>query len=425
MKKLISAIAILGALAIACTPNDADLHPETPAYPVTVPIKAATATSGGVTANGVIDNNAHTIDFAFESAEVNLSAVSVHIELSPRAACVEFAEDKVVDLNNPYSFVVNNAVEDITFTISARMVETADPVLSAYAVSPLVGNIYADVDNNAHKISFEFTSGAVDLTAVQTVIEFSPMSELKQGAFTEATIDLTTPYQFVCTDGIHDLTYTIEATMSVGTLIEYSQCHDPEHIANGEYLQTSWDGSAFNDPGNLFDGVWMSQAEAYDEVGYHFFGQGFVTDAYSTWFVFDIGTKAQVEKIVIWPYYPYSQGHCPWQYEFYAFIGEGDVTASPWSETSPDWKLVAQDDLTEWYYDQREVEAQKSTLYGTEDDHCTTGRTVYFDTASPAAQFYCYHMTNNMYSLGKEDLFQWWMVRTKAFSVSEFQVYAY
>ena len=437
MKRFISYIALAGVLAAACTPSQVNLHPEVPVYPVTVPIKAATATSGGATASGVIDNNAHTIDFAFESSEANLSAVSVHLDLSSRAKCEEFAQDKVVNLSQPYSFVVNNAVDDITFTLSARMVETADPVLSAYAVSPTVGNIYGTVDNNAHKISFEFTAGSVDLSAVQMVIEFSPRSELKQGAFTESVIDLRTPYQFVCTDGIHDLTYTIEASMAAASLIDFSQCKvvkgvpgeapaaDPQNIAGGEYLQKSWDDKPFNDPGNLFDGEWMSKAEAYDEVGYRFFGQGFVTEAYSTWFVFDIGAKAQVEKIVIWPYYPYSQGHCPWKYEFYAYVGEGDVTASPWSATSPDWKLVAQDDLTDWYYEQREAEAQKSTMYGTEDDHCTTGRTVAFDTAAPAAQFYCYHMTSNMYALGKEELFQWWTARTRAFTISEFQIYAY
>ena len=34
-------------------------------------------------------------------------------------------------------------------------------------------------------------------------------------------------------------------------------------------------------------------------------------------------------------------------------------------------------------------------------------------------------MTDNMYSLGKTDLFEWWMARTKAITISEFQIYAY
>ena len=437
MKKLIYSIAVLGLLATACESKKPNLEPEIPVYPVTVPVKAATATSGGVTVEGVIDNNTHTIDFSFDAEGVNLAAVTVHIECAPRAKAEEFAEDKVVDLTKPYQFVVNNAVEDITFTLNARVLETTDPVLSAYAVSPTAGNIPGVVDNVAHKITFSFTAGVVTLSAVQTVIEFSPRAELKEGAFTEATIDLTSPYQFVCTDGVHDLTYTIEAEMAASSLVDNTLCKvvkdipgeapasDPEGIANGEYAQYTWDNKLLNDPAHLFDGIWMSKAEAYDEVGYNYFGQGFVSDAYSTWFVFDIGSKAQVDKIVIWPYYPYSQGHCPWKYEFYAYIGEGDVTASPWSANSPDWKLVAQDDLTEWYYEQRAVEAEKSTKYGTEEDHCTTGRTVTFDTSAPAAQFYCYHMTDNMYSLGKTDLFEWWMARTKAITISEFQIYAY
>ena len=185
MKKLIYSIAVLGLLATACESKKPNLEPEIPVYPVTVPVKAATATSGGVTVEGVIDNNTHAIDFSFDAEEVNLAAVTVHIECAPRAKAEEFAEDKVVDLTKPYQFVVNNAVEDITFTLNARVLEATDPVLSAYAVSPTAGNIPGVVDNAAHKITFSFTAGVVTLSAVQTVIEFSPRAELKEGAFTK------------------------------------------------------------------------------------------------------------------------------------------------------------------------------------------------------------------------------------------------
>lgn len=421
--------------AVSCTETEPQLHPEIPVYPVTVPVKSATATSAGAVCQGVIDNDAHTIWFGFDAEGVNLSAVSVKLEYSHRAVATEFVEETVVDLTKPYAFTVNNAVEDISFTMSAGVVATTTPVIEAYAVSSVAGNIYAEVDNASHKISFDFSAGSVTLSAVPVVIIYSPRSELKTGAFTEATIDLTSPYTFVCTDGVNDLTYTITGAMSMGTLVPNTECSvvkgiagacpasDPENIAAGAYKSTDAGGNLLNDPANLFDGVWMSKAEAYTEVGYRYFGQGFVTEDYSTWFVFDIGSKAKVEKIVIWPYYPYSQGQCPWKYELYAFVGEGEVGA--WSASSADWKKVAEDDLTEWYYEQKAVEESKDTLYGTESDHCTTGRTVEFDAAAPSAQYYCYHMSANMFSLGQSDLFPWWTGRTRAMMMSEIQVYAY
>ena len=90
-----------------------------PKYPLTNMVKSAKATIGDETVNGTVDNSNHTISFVFNNNS-DFTNVTVSIDFSSRAILKDNAEKEfTADLKSGYTFVVNNEIEDFTYSISA------------------------------------------------------------------------------------------------------------------------------------------------------------------------------------------------------------------------------------------------------------------------------------------------------------------
>ena len=432
--------------------DDSEDDPVIPVYGIKAPITSATAVSGEFSVEGVIDNDSLTVFFDFPKATADLSNVTVTITVAEKATAISFTEPTVCDFSDgkTVDFVVNNRKEDVTYVMSAfkpQQLAVANPDLDAYAINKNGGVVQGSVDNDHLAINFSFMEVEVDVADIEVVISFDPDVTLGADAFTDKFIDLSSDYSFVVNDGESDLTYTIHNEFLLPSLVDSWQCAvvtgiegeaiavDPENKADGAYANyAGWDVNKtdlLNNPACLFDGTWMSKAEEWGDVEYHYFGQMFVGEEYNTWFVFDIGDALKVEHIQIMPYWPYSDGSACRQYEVYALIGsepcplgQKDTEGNMVVDTA-NWKLVAQEDISSWFDAQTLVAADKENKYGTDEDLCVGGSPANFFDDAPKARYYCFYQVSNMYSYGKEQCFQWWSVRTRSMTFSEFLVYAY
>lgn len=98
---------------------DAKFETRIPVHPLTNMVRSAEATVGAETVPGVVDNKEHTIVFVFNDSK-DFSDAHVRIVYASRAILLEGAfEDFTTDLNEPYTFTVNNTEEDFIYTVTA------------------------------------------------------------------------------------------------------------------------------------------------------------------------------------------------------------------------------------------------------------------------------------------------------------------
>lgn len=120
MKNKILSFIILAAGMVTSCNTDAEFSEFIPTHALSTLVKSATATCGSETVVGTVDNATHEIQFVFVDNS-NFSDIAVNLEYATRAIRKEGApeEGQKLNLSTPYSFVMNNLEEDITYTITA------------------------------------------------------------------------------------------------------------------------------------------------------------------------------------------------------------------------------------------------------------------------------------------------------------------
>ena len=403
--KLLTTLALAGCTLAMWTSCDtaADLPDELPKYPVTAPISVATATSGGNTVDGTIDNDKRTITFKFDQEGADIKDITVHLEYKENVTPGKdaFTGDKTLDLTEDYTFTINNNVDDVQYTIHAEVtLATLTPVTMVSATAgDKKGNV--TLDNENHLISIVFVPGT-DLGAVTVSMLFDDRATPGKDAFEEKTIDLTEDYTFTVNNGIDDVVYTIHAGFNSEVLLSNELCSVTRVDGDADMVE-GFDNMFM---ANIFDGKWMSSASAYDEVEYQHFG--WTMDATETtrgnWFVFDITDPAALSAVKIWPYWPYDRND-PALFSIYAWTG-GDEPET-WTASNSSWKKVLSGDHSELFRS---------------DETCANPP---LDKASEfvEAKYYCFVMEKNFYSTAQEDCDTWWYVRVNWCTMSELQIW--
>lgn len=89
--------------------------------PCREPVLSATIQCGTATDKADIDNYEHTIRFYITNSEIDLSHADIYIRYNERTTLKEgaFESRKDMDLTEPYEFYVNDAVNDLKYTIIA------------------------------------------------------------------------------------------------------------------------------------------------------------------------------------------------------------------------------------------------------------------------------------------------------------------
>lgn len=122
MKKIfyfISCLALAAGFAAGCQDLPAPFETTVPERPITAPIKRVYAKINQEIFEGVIDNEARTIQIQLADPKADVTAIEVHMEIISRAYPAEGCfEEKVLNLTEPYSFYVNNREVDLLYTIS-------------------------------------------------------------------------------------------------------------------------------------------------------------------------------------------------------------------------------------------------------------------------------------------------------------------
>lgn len=127
MKKLQTILCILTAsVFLAGCEKDAKFSEYVPVHPLSQMVRSASATIGDETVSGSVDNQTHEIKFIFVQSS-DFSKVNVKIDYASRTILGEGApsgDQTFIDLSSPYTFMLNNQVEDFTYTISASQAAT-------------------------------------------------------------------------------------------------------------------------------------------------------------------------------------------------------------------------------------------------------------------------------------------------------------
>lgn len=100
--------------------------------PCPEPVLSATCQCGDASSKAEIDNVEHTIKFYISNANIDIHHLDVNIHYNARAELGEgaFESRKDMDLSTPYEFHVSDAVNDLTYTLSASYL--ALPILIPY-----------------------------------------------------------------------------------------------------------------------------------------------------------------------------------------------------------------------------------------------------------------------------------------------------
>ncbi|WP_290540347.1 DUF5000 domain-containing lipoprotein [Alistipes sp.] len=271
------------------------------------------------------------------------------------------------------------------------------------------------VDNNTHAIKFVFVSD-VDFSKVKVVIDYASRTVLKEGAFTEQEINLTTPYTFVLNNLEEDFTYTISVDKALVAEVDRAQCAVLAMENDAVYDDTA-PGQAGGHIRYCFDGKRMSKKEAYGEVGYNFFGWTMkepAPEGHGNSFTFDVGEPMRLSKMLIWPYWPYNN-NAPAIYEIYAYTLPGEPTGD-WAN----WVKIADvDDSDKW-------EIVKNAQPGSAEDLTTQGTTIEFKFGDvPETRYYRLKMVKNFYAAFGEAMNANWKVRQNWFTLSEIELWRY
>ena len=127
MKRFHAILCLLtvGTLFAACE-KDAKFSEYIPVHPLSQMVLSASATCGEETVAGSVDNENHAIKFIFVQSS-DFSEVNVQLNYASRTILGEGApsgDKTVVNLSSPYTFKLNNQVEDFTYSISTTQAAT-------------------------------------------------------------------------------------------------------------------------------------------------------------------------------------------------------------------------------------------------------------------------------------------------------------
>ena len=155
MKKRIIFLAAIslavGSIVTSCD-VDAKFETEIPVHALVKMVRAATATVGEETVNGIVDNENHTVSFVFNEAK-DYTAVTVNMVYSSRAVLKEGAVNEfTADLSkgHSYTMVINNEEEDFTYTVTASRASVAQ--IDRTNCSVVLG-----LENDANPVSIQKT----------------------------------------------------------------------------------------------------------------------------------------------------------------------------------------------------------------------------------------------------------------------------
>lgn len=123
---IFSGVILTAAGFFASCNQNAEFSEFIPTHALQEMVRSATATCDGETVVGTVDNSAHEIKFIFvktnDFAQVNIDIVYHERTILGNAAP---KGPTTIDLNSPYTFTLNNQVEDFTYSVSAIKAATA------------------------------------------------------------------------------------------------------------------------------------------------------------------------------------------------------------------------------------------------------------------------------------------------------------
>ena len=194
------------AFFLAGCEKDAKFSEYVPVHPLSQMVRSATATCGEETVAGSVDNQTHEIRFIFVRS-ADFSQVNVRIDYASRTVLGEGApsgDQTVVNLSEPYTFTLNNQVEDFLYTISASQAATVAIDKAQCKVVKLASDaLYKEEGVADYKADpyYLFDGKHMSKKAAYTEIKYNkfswemsnPLSEAQQGHGNWFTFDVGSP----------------------------------------------------------------------------------------------------------------------------------------------------------------------------------------------------------------------------------------
>ncbi|MCQ2183885.1 MAG: hypothetical protein MJY62_00550 [Bacteroidales bacterium] len=423
MKKILEYIAIaatVGFSAVSCEVDyqfpDPSLIPQ---YQIKEPVVGAKATApNGFSVNGEItalneDHTRYTIDFNFDANGIDLSRLNVEINYCSRTKLLDGAPDgpTVMDLDHKsHVMKVNDIVQDVEYTISAAVIPCKNPIISAIATSDETVE-KAEIDNEAHTISFFVTSKSFDLSAMNVTLEYNPRATPGEKAFTTAVVDLTSPYEFRVFDSVNTLTYTMTAVfLNKPVLIPFSNINvfrvDGDAIVVGPksmYPDNPDLGVDGSDVKYMFDGQaalkYGGNADIKHQQMFWRMSDQEIASGHGDFLLFDVSEPAKVSQVALHPYSNYEYQD-PLMYAIYAYTASNTVAPTSFQTYDNDWTLIVNaDDSPVWVLEQ--AVKQDASLIGTGQDPMAVQQIhkTIEGVQVPKARFYAFVMLKNCYEL--------------------------
>lgn len=267
----------------------------------------------------------------------------------------------------------------------------SSPVKSATAVS-MGFKTGTDLDNTNHKITFKYMPGFCDVTKMDITLEYDNRATPKAGSFTHEVKDLTTPYQFVLNDRANDVTYTMSVKEYEPQLLVRDEC-SVFRVQGDAQIKTEGQAYAKRDTSYLFDGKYMSKANAKNEIGMNRFAWQMSEEheGHGNWFVMKVNRPVTLYQIRIWPYEAYCKDFAA-VYDVYAWVGEG--APDSFEPSGQKWVKIISADHTDLYEIEKKAIEEGKT--GTDEDICTNPP---FDKSGQCveSQYFCLDIVKNYY----------------------------
>lgn len=301
---------------------------------------------------------------------------------------------------------------NVVFSDYVPVYPVEEPIVSATAVSQGI-TTGCLLDNKKHSIVFSYMPGFCDTTEMDITIEYDYRVTPKEGAFIQEVKDLTNPYSFVVNDRVKDVTYTISTKKYEPQLLTRDEC-SVFRVEGDAQIKTEGQAYAKRDTAYLFDGRYMSKANAKSEIDYQRFAWQMSANpqGHGNWFVMKTSTPVTLYQIRMWPYEPYCKDFAA-VYEIYAWTGDG--APKTFSTVGEKWVKVISADHTDLY--EIEKKAIEDGKTGTVDDICTnppidkSGQCV-------ESQYFCFNMVKNYYAACEDNPTYGWR-----FACAEIQLY--
>ena len=122
---IFSGTVLTASVLFTSCDQDAEFSEFIPTHALQEMVRSATATCDGETVVGTVDNSTHEIKFIFVKAS-DFAQASIDIVYHERTILGNGAPEgpTAIDLAAPYTFTLNNQVEDFSYTVSAMKAAT-------------------------------------------------------------------------------------------------------------------------------------------------------------------------------------------------------------------------------------------------------------------------------------------------------------